>query len=64
MLGGDDDTFVGFFVGTVIHAHLVVVLFRSHNNRESSPPGFASTARERSAATTLAKPSRPAKAAS
>lgn len=34
MLAGEDDTFVGFFIGTVIHAHLVAVLFRSHNNRE------------------------------
>jgi hypothetical protein len=26
------DTLAGFFIGTVIHAHLVAVLFRSHNN--------------------------------
>ena len=31
-LGGEDDTLVGFFVGTVIHAHLVAVFFRSHGN--------------------------------
>lgn len=28
------DTLVGFFIGTVIHAHLVAVFFRSHNNHE------------------------------
>lgn len=28
----EDDTAIGFFIGTVIHAHLVAVLFRSHNN--------------------------------
>jgi len=32
MLGGEDDTLVGFFIGTVIHAHLVAVVFRSHGN--------------------------------
>jgi hypothetical protein len=31
-LGGESDTLVGFFIGTVIHAHLVAVLFRSHGN--------------------------------
>jgi hypothetical protein len=28
----EDDTAVGFFIGTIIHAHLVAVLFRSHGN--------------------------------
>jgi hypothetical protein len=32
LLGGEDDTLVGFFIGTVIHAHLVAVFFRSHAN--------------------------------
>jgi hypothetical protein len=31
-LGGEDDTLVGFFIGTMIHAHLVAVFFRSHGN--------------------------------
>ena len=31
-LGGEADTMVGFFIGTVIHAHLVAVVFRSHGN--------------------------------
>jgi len=31
-LGTEDDTLVGFFIGTVIHAHLVAVVFRSHGN--------------------------------
>ncbi len=31
-LGGETDTLVGFFTGTVIHAHLVAVVFRSHGN--------------------------------
>ncbi len=31
-LGTEDDTLIGFFIGTVIHAHLVAVLFRSHGN--------------------------------
>ena len=31
-LGDEDDTLVGFFIGTVIHAHLVAVFFRSHGN--------------------------------
>ena len=34
VIGTEDDTAVGFFLGTVIHAHLVAVLFRSHNNPE------------------------------
>ncbi|MDQ3367419.1 MAG: hypothetical protein M3680_18505 [Myxococcota bacterium] len=33
LLGDEDDTLVGFFIGTVIHAHLVAVVFRSHGNR-------------------------------
>ena len=33
-LAGEHDTLVGFFIGTVIHAHLVAVLFRSHSNGE------------------------------
>lgn len=32
VLGMEDDTMVGFFIGTVIHAHLVAVFFRSHGN--------------------------------
>lgn len=32
MVGTEDDTAVGFFIGTIIHAHLVAVLFRSHGN--------------------------------
>lgn len=28
----EDDTLVGFFIGTVVHAHLVAVFFRSHGN--------------------------------
>lgn len=31
-LGTEDDTLIGFFIGTVIHAHLVAVFFRSHGN--------------------------------
>jgi hypothetical protein len=31
-IGGETDTLVGFFIGTVIHAHLVAVFFRSHGN--------------------------------
>jgi hypothetical protein len=31
-LGSEQDTLVGFFMGTMIHAHLVAVLFRSHGN--------------------------------
>ncbi|HWO18939.1 MAG TPA: hypothetical protein VNO30_09185 [Kofleriaceae bacterium] len=34
VIGTEDDTAVGFFIGTVIHAHLVAVLFRSHGNPE------------------------------
>ena len=30
----EQDTAVGFFIGTVIHAHLVAVFFRSHGNPE------------------------------
>jgi hypothetical protein len=33
-IGGESDTLVGFFIGTVIHAHLVAVLFRSHGNAQ------------------------------
>ena len=29
---GQDDTLTGFFIGAVIHAHLVAVVFRSHGN--------------------------------
>jgi len=29
---GQDDTLTGFFIGAVIHAHLVAVVFRSHAN--------------------------------
>jgi hypothetical protein len=32
LIGTEDDTLVGFFIGTVIHAHLVAVFFRSHGN--------------------------------
>lgn len=32
VLAGEYDTLVGFFIGTVIHAHLVAVVFRSHGN--------------------------------
>src|SRR5687767_11391797 len=32
LLGSEDSTLVGFFIGTVIHAHLVAVFFRSHGN--------------------------------
>jgi len=32
LLAGEDDTLIGFFIGTVIHAHLVAVFFRSHGN--------------------------------
>jgi len=32
LLGGERDTLVGFFIGTVIQAHLVAVFFRSHGN--------------------------------
>ncbi len=31
-LGAENDTLVGFFIGTMIHAHLVAVFFRSHGN--------------------------------
>jgi hypothetical protein len=31
-IGTESDTLVGFFIGTVIHAHLVAVVFRSHGN--------------------------------
>ncbi len=31
-VGSESDTPIGFFIGTIIHAHLVAVLFRSHNN--------------------------------
>jgi hypothetical protein len=31
-LGSTDDTLVGFFIGTMVHAHLVAVFFRSHGN--------------------------------
>jgi len=31
-VNGQHDTLVGFFIGTVIHAHLVAVVFRSHGN--------------------------------
>lgn len=34
MLASEDDTLVGFFIGTIIHAHLVAVFFRSHGNRD------------------------------
>jgi hypothetical protein len=30
--GGESDTYIGFFIGTVTHAHLVAVFFRSHGN--------------------------------
>ncbi|HUS27990.1 MAG TPA: hypothetical protein VMZ53_05760 [Kofleriaceae bacterium] len=30
--GGERDNLVGFFTGTIVHAHLVAVLFRSHGN--------------------------------
>jgi hypothetical protein len=33
-IGGEKDTLVGFFIGTVIHAHLVAVFFRSHGNAQ------------------------------
>ena len=33
-LWAENDTLVGFFIGTVIQAHLVAVLFRSHGNRD------------------------------
>ncbi len=32
LFGGEDDTLIGFFIGTVIHAHLVAGFFRSHAN--------------------------------
>src|SRR4051812_12837695 len=32
LLAGEKDTLVGFFIGTVTHAHLVAVFFRSHGN--------------------------------
>lgn len=32
VFGADEDTLTGFFIGAVIHAHLVAVLFRSHGN--------------------------------
>lgn len=31
-LAGEQDTFVGFFIGATIHAHLVAVFVRSHGN--------------------------------
>ena len=31
-LGSEDDNLVGFFIGTITHAHLVAVFFRSHGN--------------------------------
>jgi len=31
-IASETDTVAGFFIGTVIHAHLVAVFFRSHNN--------------------------------
>ncbi len=31
-LAAQSDTLIGFFIGTVIHAHLVAVFFRSHAN--------------------------------
>jgi hypothetical protein len=31
-LGDESDSLVGFFIGAVIHAHLVAVFFRSHGN--------------------------------
>lgn len=31
-IAGVRDTYVGLFIGTLIHAHLVAVFFRSHNN--------------------------------
>ncbi|HEY5921395.1 MAG TPA: hypothetical protein VIV11_06980, partial [Kofleriaceae bacterium] len=33
-LGMEDDTLVGFFIGTVTHAHLVAVFYRSHGNAQ------------------------------
>lgn len=33
-LGSESDSLVGFFIGTVIHAHLVAVFFRSHGNTQ------------------------------
>lgn len=32
MFASEEDSLVGFFIGTVIHAHLVAVVFRSHGN--------------------------------
>ncbi|MGE0869214.1 MAG: hypothetical protein AB7P03_11650 [Kofleriaceae bacterium] len=32
LLAGQTDTLTGFLIGTIIHAHLVAVVFRSHNN--------------------------------
>ncbi|MEZ4364516.1 MAG: hypothetical protein R3B48_30345 [Kofleriaceae bacterium] len=32
VLGGQEDTAIGFFTGAVIHAHLVAVVVRSHGN--------------------------------
>jgi len=32
VIGAEDDTLSGFFIGTVIHAHLVAVVYRSHGN--------------------------------
>jgi hypothetical protein len=34
MIATEDDTAVGFFIGTIIHAHLVAVFFRSHGRAE------------------------------
>jgi len=33
-IGGVSDTATGFFIGTVVHAHLVAVFVRSHGNRQ------------------------------
>jgi hypothetical protein len=33
-LGTEEDTYAGFFIGTMIHAHLVAVFVRSHGNRK------------------------------
>lgn len=32
LFNGQHDTLAGFFIGTMIHAHLVAVVFRSHGN--------------------------------
>ena len=31
-IAGDETTGASLFIGTMIHAHLVAVVFRSHNN--------------------------------